>query len=327
MNVFLLGVSALAGEQIIELVEDNPLTESVVLKLFDSEDNSGQSLMVGGTAKRVNPYATADFSEADLVVLCAPEIPGDLIAKAIEQSSVLDLHAHAATENGSLLVAEINAGDLVVEPGAVYRSPEPALLVTALLLHALAPTRIQPLRVTANLICPASLHDQAGIQALATETAHLLNGREAPEKLFDASLAFNLLATPQQADADGEMAIERMFKEGVVELIDEGLEVAVTAVEAPLFHGTAVALIIEARNRADLQQLIQVVDRHPKLRYTQAKSASTQSVTGVDQCLVSRLRLDADDDLIIKTTLLLDEQRLGRASNAVALLGSLTIKH
>lgn len=327
LRVFLLGVGALAGEQIIELLQDNPLTEATEIKLFDSESRAGQSLMVGGKAHRVALYESADFTKADLVLLCAPNVPELVVQAAIEACTLLDLHHHVATEDAKLLVAEINAPCFTLQKGVAYRSPEPSLLATALFLKALESTRAKPLRLTANIICPASLHDQAGILALAKETSHLLNGREASDKLLDAFLAFNLLAMPQAVDADGEMPIERLYRDGLPALGDEALEVSVTAIQAPLFHGTAVTLVIENQNRVELSQLTQAIDRQDKLRYTQAKSASTQSVTGVDECMVSRLRFDVQDDRIIKLTLLFDEQRLGRASNAVALIGSLTPRH
>ena len=327
LNVFLLGVSALSGEQIIELLEDNPLTETTSIKLFDIEDQSGQSLMVGGKAHRVSPLETADFASADIVVLCAPDLPDAAVSAAIASASVLDLHNHAACEGAPLLVSEINASAFSLKAGAIYRSPEPALLATALLLKALEPSQVQPLRVSATLIYPASLHDQKGVQALATETAHLLNGREAPTKMLDASLAFNLIAQPLANDETGEMWVETQYASGLPELVDEDLEVSVNAIEAPLFHGTGVTLIIEVQNKAEVEKLIQAIDRQPKLRFTRAASASTQSVTGVDHVLVTRLRLDKADDRVIKLTLMFDEQRVGRASNAVGLIGSLTPKH
>ena len=327
LRVFLLGVGALAGEQIVELLQDNPLTEATEIKLFDTESRAGQSLMVGGKANRVALYESADFTKADLVLLCAPNVPELVVQAAVSACTLLDLHHHAATEDAELLVAEINAPHFTLKKGAIYRSPEPSLLATALFLKALDSTRANPLRLTANIICPASLHDQAGVLALAKETSMLLNGREASDKLLDAFLAFNVLAMPQPVDAAGEMPIERLYRDGLPRLSDEELEVSVTAVQAPLFHGTAVTLVIENQNRVEISQLTQAIDRQDKLRYTEAKSASTQSVTGVDECMVSRLRFDVQDDRIIKLTLLFDEQRLGRASNAVALIGSLTTMH
>lgn len=327
LKVFLLGVSALSGEQIIELLEDNPLTESTTIKLFDLEDQSGQSLMVGGKAHRVSPIESADFANADLVILCAPNLPEDSVNAALKATTVLDLHNHAACSGAPLVVNELNAAEFCLQSGAVYRSPEPALLASAVLLKAIEPSQVQPLRVNATLIYPASLHDQAGIQALASETAHLLNGREAPTKMLEASLAFNLIAQPLANDDSGEMWVETQYATGLPELVDEDLEVSVNAIEAPLFHGTAVTLIIEVQNKAEIDKLVQAIDRQPKLRFTRAASASTQSVTGVDHVLVTRLRLDKSDDRIIKLTLMFDEQRVGRASNAVGLIGALTPKH
>lgn len=326
-NVYLLGVSALAGEQIIELLDQSPLVSDIKLSLFDSEDEAGRSLMVSGSAHRVKAYESAEFVQADLVVFCAPQIPEEVVDAAVAATTVLDLHSRAQTLGSPLLVSGLTAQKLESGAGKIYLSPEPALLAAAQFLASIR-DQAQPLRVTATLVLPASLHDQAGIQALASETAQLLNGREATSQLLEATLAFNTLAQPQGVDESGAMAIEQLFVAGLPELLaDQDLEVAATALQAPLFHGTALTLAVELRNSVALEELIRLVDRNAKLRYTRSPGASTQSVTGADCCLVSRLRVDSHDAHLIQVTLMLDEQRLGRASNALELFSQLMPKH
>jgi len=57
-KVLLLGVSALAGEQLLELLEDHPLAKELLIELYDSEDEAGRSLMLNGSATRVRSYAS-----------------------------------------------------------------------------------------------------------------------------------------------------------------------------------------------------------------------------------------------------------------------------
>lgn len=326
-KVLLLGVSALAGEQLLELLEDHPLAKEVIFELYDTEDEAGRSLMVNGSALRVRPYASIDMTDAKLAILCAPQIPSETLSKLAPELCLFDLHARAETAEGELLLAGVSEASLVLERGSVYRSPEPALLTSALLLKTLS-AAVEPLRVTATLMLPASLHDQAGVQALATETAHLLNGREAAAKYLDASMAFNLLAQPTPLLENGSIAVEALFAEGLADLLGaEDLEVNVSAVEVPLFHGTAVTLAVELDKGTELSELVRLIDREAKLRYAPAASASTQSATGIDECLVARLRFDPCDANVLLLTLLFDEQRLGRASNAVDALRALVTSH
>ena len=326
-KVLLLGVSSLAGEQLLELLEDHPLAKQVIFELYDTEEEAGRSLMVNGSALRVRSYANINLDEAKLAVLCAPEIPAETIAQIAPALTLLDLHARAQTAAGQLLLSGVAQTQLSLEKGAAFRSPEPALLTTALLLKTLS-AAVEPLRVTATLMLPASLHDQAGVQALATETAHLLNGREAAAKLLDSSMAFNLLAQPQPLEANGSMSVESLFADGLGELLGaEDLEVNASAVEVPLFHGTALTLAIELAKGAEIAELVRLIDREAKLRYAPSASASTQSATGIDECLVARLRFDSRDENVLLATLLFDEQRLGRASNAIDALRVLVTAH
>lgn len=326
-KVLLLGVSALAGEQLLELLEDHPLAKEVIFELYDTDDEAGRSLMVNGSALRVRSYANIDLCDAKLAILCAPEIPTETLSLIAPELTMFDLHARAETETGELLLAGVSDNKLVLEKGAIYRSPEPALLTTAVTLNTLS-SAVEPLRVTATLMLPASMHDQAGVQALATETAHLLNGREAAAKYLDASMAFNLLAQPQAVQANASMPVESLFAEGLAQLLAaEDLEVNASAVEVPLFHGTAVTLAVELDKGAELTDLVHLIDREAKLRYAPSASASTQSATGIDECLVARLRFDPQDENVLLMTLLFDEQRLGRASNAVDALRALVTAH
>lgn len=326
-KVLLLGVSSLAGEQLLELLEDHPLAKEVIFELYDTEEEAGRSLMVNGSALRVRSYSNIDLTDARLAILCAPQIPAETLDKIAAKLTLLDLHARQQTAGGELVLSGVSAAQLRLEKGAAFRSPEPALLTTALLLKTLS-AQVEPLRVTATLMLPASLHDQAGVQALATETAHLLNGREAAAKFLDASMAFNLLAQPQPVDAAGSMSVETLFAEGLAQLLEaDDLEVNASAVEVPLFHGTAVTLAIELAKGTDLAELVRLIDRESKLRYAPSASASTQSATGIDECLVARLRYDSRDENVLLATLLFDEQRLGRASNAVDALRVLVTAH
>ncbi len=326
-KVLLLGVSALAGEQLLELLEDHPLAKEVIFELYDTDGEAGRSLMVNGRALRVRSYANIDLSDAKLAILCAPEIPAETLSLIAPELTLFDLHARAETQAGDLLLAGVSDKKLVLEKGAVFRSPEPALLTTAVTLNTLS-AAVEPLRVTATLMLPASMHDQAGVQALATETAHLLNGREAAAKYLDASMAFNLLAQPQTPLANASLPVESLFTQGLAELLAaEDLEVNASAVEVPLFHGTAVTLAVELDKGGELTDLIHLIDREAKLRYAPSASASTQSATGIDECLIARLRFDPQDSNVLLMTLLFDEQRLGRASNAVDALRALVTAH
>jgi len=82
-----------------------------------------------------------------------------------------------------------------------------------------------------NLISVSS-YGKVAVDALAGESARLLNGIPADEHHFGRQLAFNLM--PQQADAEGSVESERRLIDQVRKVLqDEGLPIAVSSVQAP----------------------------------------------------------------------------------------------
>lgn len=120
-KVLLLGVSSLAGEQLLELLEDHPLAKEVIFELYDTEEEAGRSLMVNGSALRVRSYANINLDEAKLAVLCAPEIPAETIAQIAPALTLLDLHARAQTAAGQLLLSGVAQTQLSLEKGAIKK--------------------------------------------------------------------------------------------------------------------------------------------------------------------------------------------------------------
>ena len=66
----------------------------------------------------------------------------------------------------------------------------------------------------------------------------------ADEHYYGRQLAFNLL--PQQVDAEGSVESERRLIDQVRKVLqDEGLPVAVTSIQAPVFYGNAQIVYVE----------------------------------------------------------------------------------
>ena len=112
-------------------------------------------------------------------------------------------------------------------------------------------TAIKPLVDAAGLgrlqvtnLLSVSSYGKVAVDALAGESARLLNGIPADEHHFGRQLAFNLM--PQQADAEGSVESERRLIDQVRKVLqDEGLPIAVSSVQAPVFYGNAQIVHIE----------------------------------------------------------------------------------
>jgi len=321
MKLFFVGVSSLVADQFFELYEDHPLASEIELSLWDDENGAGRSLMINGHSTLVRPVEQAPFTEASIVILAQPDVSADLLERASSGATLIDLYSNLSPESFQLAVA----GRDCLESGEWYQLAEPVLVAVYKFCHAIE-AKVEPLRMHIAATLPASVHDRKGAEALARETAALLNGREATEQFLDATLAFNALAQPFVLDDNEESGLERRIADGADELFEDA-EVTVSTVQVPMFHGTSVMLMLETQADQAVPELVALIDRDNALRFSHSPNASTQSMIGQTECLVSRLRVDARVDQTIQTTLMFDENRFGRASALLELLGTLVTKH
>ena len=321
VKVFIVGVGSLAADQFFELFEDSAIASEIALSLWDGEADAGRSLMINGHSTLVREYDQAPYAEANVVVLAAPDIPKEILEMASEGATLIDLYNNLEADSAELAIA----GACSLESGQWYRSPEPALLAVYRFCDAIK-AKVEPLRLNLAVALPASAHDRAGVEALALETAALLNGREATEQYLGATLAFNSLAQTFDLNDQSETAVETRIANDA-ELLFEDAETSVSTVQVPMFHGTSVMLTIESSSKIELADVTAAVDRDKSLRWSEGKSTATQMMIGREECLVTRVRKDPRVDQTLLATLMFDEQRFGRAANLMGLLSSLIPKH
>lgn len=321
MKLFFVGVASLGADQFFELFENHALASEIQLSLWDDESEAGRSLMINGHSTLVRSVKDAPWSEADLVVLAAPGIDTGMLAEVSTSATVIDLYSNCPDDQAKLAIA---GRDYLCE-GQVYRSAEPVLLATYRFCEAIA-SELEPLRLHMASTLPASVHDKSGVEALARETASLLNGIESTEQFLGSTLAFNSLAQPLDVNSSDELPIESRIADGAQQIFSDA-DVSVSTVQVPMFHGTSVMLTIECQDQPSLSNIIPLIDRSPVLRYSKSNNASTQMMIGQNECLVSRLRIDPRVDQTLQTTLMFDEQRFGRAANLLDLIATLVTKH
>ena len=194
--------------------------------------------------------AEFDWSQAQLAFFTAGrEASARYAEEAASRLPVIDSSDLFALEpDVPLVVPDVNPQVL-----ADYRNRNIITVADALVSQLLS--AIKPLVDTAGLgrlqvTNPVSVssHGKAAVDGLAGESARLLNGVPADEHYFGRQLAFNLL--PQQADSAGSVASERRLVDQVRKVLqDEGLPIAVSSVQAPVFYGNAQIVISKTCGR------------------------------------------------------------------------------
>ncbi|QZY91486.1 aspartate-semialdehyde dehydrogenase [Pantoea dispersa] len=245
-NIALLGATGAVGNAVLELLAERqfPVGE---LYLLASENSAGESVRFDGRSLRVQDAVEFDWSQAQLAFFTAGrEASARYAEEAASQGClVIDSSDLLALEpDVPLVVPDVNPQVL-----ADYRNRNIITVADALVSQLLS--AIKPLVDTAGLgrlqvtnLVSVSSHGKAAVDGLAGESARLLNGVPADEHYFGRQLAFNLL--PQQADSAGSVASERRLVDQVRKVLqDEGLPIAVSSVQAPVFYGNAQIVYIE----------------------------------------------------------------------------------
>ena len=316
INVAITGVSSLLGENLLEILESRNFPVAKLL-LTDPGQVVGRSVMYAGHANRVISVDEADLSAVDLIFNCHSQgLPKDFSpAQLTGKLKVIDLCPNAFADYPSI-VPEVNSEQI---GGSSYIiSPSPAAVVSAMALHALH-QRFKLLRL--NIVSMSSVAEsgQKGVEALAAETAKLLNGRDPEASYYGQQIAFNLIPFTGKVEESGSTDKEaRLVSELQFLLGDEALEIAATSVQLPLFHGQNVVLHAECQFPVDINEA-QLLLRQTKGLQCAANQyySVVADAAGQDEVFISRVRTEAENNAGFMLFAVSDSLRKGGALNAV----------
>ena len=319
-NIALLGATGAVGNAVLELLAERqfPVGE---LYLLASENSAGETLRFEGRSLRVENAADFDWSQAQLAFFVAGRDASARYADEAASAGCLVIDSSdcfALSPDVPLVVPDVNPQVL-----ADYRNRNLVSVadsLTSQLLSAIKPlvdaAGLGRLQVT-NLLSVSS-HGKSAVDGLAGESARLLNGVPAEEHFFGRQLAFNLL--PQLADAEGSVASERRLVEQVRKVLqDDGLPIAVTSVQAPVFYCNAQIVHLESLRplsadeaRAELAQAVDINLSDEESYPTQVGDAS-----GNEQLSIGCVRNDYGIPELLQFWSVADNIRFGGALMAV----------
>lgn len=315
--VAVTGVSSLLGENLLEILESRtfPIARLV---LTDPGQVVGRSVMFAGHATRIVSVNDADFSDVDIVFNCRPDaLPAMFNTTALigTKLRVIDL-CPVGDSDAPCIVPEINADQ--IETSAYLISPCSAAIVSALALSAIH-QRFKLLRLNVVSLCSVAESGEKGVKALASETAKLLNGRDPEASYYGQQIAFNLIPQTGTANEDGHTDTETLLAMQLQKVLgDEALEIAVTSVQLPLFHGQNVVLHAECQFPVDLSEAQLLLSQSVGVQYAPDQQYSVvTNAAGQDEVFISRLRTEADNNASLMLCAVSDSLRKGGALNAV----------
>jgi aspartate-semialdehyde dehydrogenase len=168
----------------------------------------------------------------------------------------------------------------------------PAAVVLALLLGRLQ--KVAPLGLASAVIGqPASEYGRRGMDELHDQTINLLSFQQLPTACFGTQVAFNLFVqsneTARPSLAESEARIVRHFRAIAGKAVGEP---AVLLVQAPVFHGYAIAIFVRTGKAATAEALeAALAGPHVTVVSGPEEFPSNVNVAGSPEILVS-LRAD-----------------------------------
>lgn len=325
VNVAIVGATGAVGVTIREILEERDFPVEN-LYLLASERSAGERVMFKGKSVRVENLADFDFSKADIGLFSAGgDISAEYAPKAAEAGCVVvDNTSHFRYEDDiPLVVAEVNPERIAdYKNRGIIANPNCS---TMQLLVALKPIQddvgIEHINVCTYQAVSGSGHK--AVEELASQTAELLNGREATKKVYDKQIAFNVLPNIDKVQDNGYTKEEmKMVWETHKIFEDPSIGVSPTAVRVPVFYGHSEAVHIKTRVPLDVEQArfllknapgVTVVDDMSKLDY----ATPVTHASGKDDVFVSRIRQDIGMENGLAMWIVSDNVRKGAALNTV----------
>ena len=295
-RVAIVGAATLKGKELKEVLEDRNFP-ALEVKLLDDEESLGQLESVGDEATFIQSVLPENLRGADIVFFASDE-------------AFTRKNWHLAKKAGALVVDLSYA--LGKEPGSAVRAPwierelqregvlphpqldstlavvaHPAAVALALLL-----LRTQKAGKLRTAVCsafePASEHGRRGMDELHGQTVNLLSFQQLPTEVFDAQLAFNMLARYGEKSTPALETVERRIL-GHLEMITAGRAVlpALALAQAPIFHGHVLSLYLEFEQAVSSANLTHALSGdHVNVARLPEDAPSNVSAAGQDEVLV-----------------------------------------
>src|SRR5208282_1444656 len=247
-RVAIVGASSLRGKELKQVLEDRHFPASDII-LLDESIMAGTLTEAAGEPTFIRALEEDSFEGARFVFFAGTATDAERNWRAAQSAgaTVIDLTgalvaSHEGAPSAAWIPSLASVLPLQTAPRANGASPRPAaysspvapVIIACTLAAALAP--LQPRRTVLLMFPPVSERDQEGIEELESQTAGLLSFREVAQSVFDAQVAFNLLAHYGEAS---KPRLAARYLDG------RAAAPAIQLVQAPVFYGYAFAAYAE----------------------------------------------------------------------------------
>jgi aspartate-semialdehyde dehydrogenase len=340
-RIAIVGASTLRGKELKQTLEDRNFPAGDIV-LLDDTVMAGTLTEAAGEATFIRALEEDSFEDAQFAFFAGTSGETERNWETAKRAgaNVIDLTgALAASGQATAWIPGLNgvlgrraAGSASAEgAGRVYSAPATPVIVACTLAAALAAAKLTPRSFMLVMFPPISERDQAGIEELESQTAGLLSFREIAKPLFDAQVAFNLLAEygPGSKESLGE-ARRAICRDAAAYLGDRAPAPAIQLVQAPVFYGYAFAGYAEFERKSAAAGMASqleaaLVNLGVKLSGAGETGPTNVSIAGESEIRVGRIEADPNVEAGAWIWGAADNLRLG-AVNAVRIAEELLAK-
>jgi aspartate-semialdehyde dehydrogenase len=249
LKIGIVGAATLMGRELADELGMSALAAAEVV-LLDEEETAGQLTTVGDEASFIQRLMPSSFAGMDVVFFAGEAEQAKKYWPVVKGAgaAVVDLTAALRGEAGAMVrspwiaaaqgaESPVNLGTTVVVPG------HPVVVMLGLVGARCA--RLGVKAMIATVMVPASERGQAGMDEMHQQTVNLLSFQSLPQEEYDAQVAFNLLpALGVTAKVGMEETAQRI--EGEYRGAGRLPELAMQMVQAPVFHGYGISVLLES---------------------------------------------------------------------------------
>jgi aspartate-semialdehyde dehydrogenase len=273
-RVAIVGASSLRGKELKLVLEERNFPASDIV-LLDEPVVAGTLTEAGGEPTFIRALDQESFEGARFTFFAGSQMDAEQNWKAARRSgaTVIDLTGTLAARGQSTSWIPALSTVLLPHPGShategaasgshaanratsnCYSSPGSGVIVACTVAAALS--KLSPTRTVLLLFPPVSERDQAGVDELESQTANLLSFRPIAQPVFDAQVAFNLLAGYGEECKPTLAELRAAIARDTSEYLAGRVAVpALQLVQAPVFYGYAVAAYAEFGSPPHCEQL------------------------------------------------------------------------
>src|SRR6185369_5368200 len=225
----------------------------------------------------------------------SPESTRAAMALGLETPLIDLTYAGEESPRARLRAPMVEPAGHSVPADAVHVIASPAAISLALILNRLHP--LHPIeRSVAHVFEPASERGKPGLDELQQQTVNLFAFKSQPKKVFDAQLAFNILArlgedAPERLE-DLELRIERHLAT-LLSAASRAPIPSIRLIQAPVFHGHSISLWVEFEENPGVTEVERVLSSDLiDVRGDDQEPPNIVGVTGQEGIAVGAVTLD-----------------------------------